>query len=943
MRSLICLLIILSFSLRAEVYDAPVIPLDFMQNPPSIEWKELKTKHFQLIFPKDVEREAKRVAFLLEKAYPFVTRSMEEFPERIPLVLQNQSVSSNGFVTLAPRRSEWFLTPAIDPEITNTEWLKTLAIHEFRHIVQFQKGRRGFNKAFYLVLGEAGQALGLAFTMPAWFFEGDAVGIETALTKGGRGRLPLFERDLKALLLSGQKFSYDKTHLGSYEDYIPNHYVYGYFYTSWLRNEYGDLFLSKLSSDAAEYSWNPLSFYNATDRLTGERFEKFYKKVMNELMTEWKKRSLELKPTEYEIRNLGKRFGWTNFLYPQLTQKGEILALKKGLSFIEEFVLLNGKDEEHLFYPAALHNDHPFKLRNDKFAFFEVELDPRWGYRDYARLKVYDIKKREFILDKRKVKGRHAVLSESGDLGYLEWSPEQEQSLVVLDLKGNEKKRISLPQDQIITSFDWINENEVVLVARDFNENKTLLKFNLSNGISQELIPKTVSNLGFVSVEEGQIFFESSESGIDNIYLLTPEGSRKITTSRYGAYAPEFSGGKLIYNDYSEKGMNIVQKTSEYSTKEESSNSFYPIYEKFSKSENIQQFELELLKETDLPETKNYSQTANAINLHSWVLLAPPLSASVTAIGLSRDILNKFTLGAGANYNLNERTLQGFATAAWSHLYTAFDLRAGYGSRRDDFIIAGNEIDNKWEEGTLEAGVSIPWQYLQGRFSHSFTVRAFSTLIKVTNKLSNDLTEVTDGVLFSPGAEMSYAWLSRTARRDLNPEYGFTVDGRFEEGKDISGRDMKGRLVSGDSRLFLPGLWHHHSFFHQFAYEKQNDLSYQYESRVLYPRGTKNFFLDEFTKYSANYSMPLFYPDWNLSRYFYLRRISLNLFYDELNGRLLGFPYKAASTGWETIFETSVLRLAFPLSIGVRGSYLINGIERRNNYEVFLATNVVQF
>jgi hypothetical protein len=186
--------LVISSFLQASVIEAPLIQVDFQQNPDSLKWKKIDTLHFEIIFPHEVEAKAQKVAHLLEAAYPLVSRGLEVLPKKISLILQNQSTISNGFVTLAPRRSEWYLTPAVDPELTNTEWMKTLAVHEFRHVVQFQKSRQGVNRVFEIFLGEIGQALGIGLSMPPWFLEGDAVGIETALTKGGRGRLPLFER-----------------------------------------------------------------------------------------------------------------------------------------------------------------------------------------------------------------------------------------------------------------------------------------------------------------------------------------------------------------------------------------------------------------------------------------------------------------------------------------------------------------------------------------------------------------------------------------------------------------------------------------------------------------------------------------------------------------------------------------------------------------------------
>jgi hypothetical protein len=300
--------------------------------------------------------------------------------------------------------------------------------------------------------------------------------------------------------------------------------------------------------------------------------------------------------------------------------------------------------------------------------------------------------------------------------------------------------------------------------------------------------------------------------------------------------------------------------------------------------------------------------------------------------------MNKFSLMGGGEYNLNEQTLQGFTSATWSHLYPVFDLRAAYGNRRQTYRQSGEEFENKWEEGTFEAGVNIPWRRISGAFLENFTVRAFSRLIKVTNKLDGGADEVSDGALYSPGMEVSYSYLQRFSRRDINPGLGLTFEGRVEEGKDITGTGQRGSLASADTQLFLPGFWHHHSFYHQIAYERQRSGAYEYASQILYPRGTMSTFLQEFVKYSGNYLLPLFYPDWNLSRYLYLKRVTLNLFYDELSGYHRSFDYRAASTGWETILELHLARIFLPLSLGVRGSYVLEGAEKEQNYEIFLSS-----
>lgn len=935
------MMLFFSFSLWAQVIEAPINSIDFMQNPSGIEWREIETEHFQLIFPSFIEKEAQRAAHLLETAYPYVTRSLEEKPPRISLVLQAHTTESNGFVTLAPRRSEFFLTPSVNPVLGNTEWVKTLSIHELRHVVQFQKGRRGFSKFLYVILGEVGQALGLAFTAPPWLFEGDAVGIETALTEGGRGRLPLFERDLRTLLVSGQDYDYDKAHLGSYDDYIPNHYVYGYFYTSFLRNNYGDLFLSRVMNASAESAYNPLSFYNAMDRYLPEGdFEDFYRGVIKELTHEWKSRLDKLAVTKYEVKNPKKKFGWTNYLYPQKTSSGT-LALKNGLSFIDHFVLISEGQEEKLFYPGILNQEYPFKVREDQLAWVEVDIHPRWGYQDFTCLRTYDVKNDKHTLKKCGLKLRLAIFDHMAQkLAAVEWNENQEQSLLILDREGSVIKRYLYPSDEVISSLDWIDEKNLVLVIKDHDDNKSLIKFDLEKSETDVLVPATKTNLGFVAVEAGEIFLESPESGIDNLYHFNKKLTQ-ITTSSFGAYAPELKGNDLIYSEYTPEGMVIAKKKNNWKEPAPSEGSFLPYFEKFAVSEKFDLFTKDLATKKTR-ESSEYSQFSHSLNVHSWLIFAPPLSNSITAQGYSRDILNNLSLSAGASYNLNEQTTQGFVGLAFSHFYPVFDLRAAYGGRRQDITLNGRKLENRWEEGTLEAGLQIPWNSIQGRFTQQFSLRTFAKVIQVNNKISNDREELTNNALFSPGVELGFGFVARKSHRDIYSPLGLLLSVRAEEGKDISGDDERGAIYSADSRLFLPGFWKHHSFFHQIAYEKQRDEFYQYESEIIYPRGTRSPFLDEFFKYSGNYTLPLFYPDWNLSRYLYVKRIYGNLFYDFIDGRVEANKYRASSAGWEMIFELLPLRLAFPIGIGVRGSYPIEGKEDPE-YEVFLATTLTDF
>src|SRR5690606_6502261 len=83
----------------------------------------------------------------------------------------------------------------------NQEWLPNLALHELRHVAQFDKLTGKLKAPFFEQLAFALYGLNL----PAWYFEGDAVQVETFYSNGGRGRLPSWEMPLRANILSGNR------------------------------------------------------------------------------------------------------------------------------------------------------------------------------------------------------------------------------------------------------------------------------------------------------------------------------------------------------------------------------------------------------------------------------------------------------------------------------------------------------------------------------------------------------------------------------------------------------------------------------------------------------------------------------------------------------------------------------------------------------------------
>src|SRR5690606_11002982 len=111
--------------------------IDDDQAHSSVKWRQIDTENFRLIFPSTFENTAKKLARQLPKTQEESRKNLKTSPPKITLVLQGNDLLQNGFVQLALRKSEMFPIPSSTAD--NQEWLPNLALHELRHVAQFDK------------------------------------------------------------------------------------------------------------------------------------------------------------------------------------------------------------------------------------------------------------------------------------------------------------------------------------------------------------------------------------------------------------------------------------------------------------------------------------------------------------------------------------------------------------------------------------------------------------------------------------------------------------------------------------------------------------------------------------------------------------------------------------------------------------------------------------
>lgn len=963
----ILFLIICSF-LYLEVCSQTVMD----NNPPGLRWQQVNTPNFRVLFPRGFETQATRVANTLEHMHKAEARTLGSSPRKISVILQNQSATSNGFVSILPRRSEFFTMPPQDYNFVGTnDWLDLLASHEYRHVVQYQHATRGFNRAIYYLFGSTTLAGMAQAAAPQWFWEGDAVATETAFTPSGRGRIPNFDLVMRTNFLEGRTFNYHKQYLRSYKHNIPDHYVLGYHMVSYLRRKTGDPEIwGKITARAWNVPFIPFAFSNAIHNKTGLYVTDLYNEMAADLKKEWQQGVDKLTLTTFSKVHLRTSKRYTDYLYPQVTHEGDVVAMKRGIGDIEKFILLKDGKEKKLFTPGFVNDAGMLSVSHSKIAWSEYGYDPRYGVKNYSLIKVYDYK----LKRKRVIGGKHerlsgASLSPDGkQLVAVRSGVDYKNTLLLIDANtGMTIKEFQNPENYFYAMPRWNDTGKKIVVLKTSKAGKTISVIDVDSGSSNDVLPVTQENVGHPVMYGKHLFFNSPVWGIDNIYEFNLETNTRyqVTSSKYAAYNPSVSadGKTIYYNEQTRDGLDVVKiPFDESAWKVFNTTTLSPdnFYDHLVEQEGRPHL-LDSVPQTSLPVTK-YSTLKGVINPYNW---GPYVSNDLAQINIgvtSRDILSTTSITAGYLYDINEGTFSWNAGLSYQGLYPILDLDVLAGNRETEETDFGNSVKFTWDEVTAEGGLRIPLQLTNSKYSRSLSIgnavgftktSAFESTVtrggtviyrgpeRVTVAYDTLLflykDQLNDGNLLYNNFNFSFYNLLKRSRRDFLSRWGQTLN--VDLLNTPYGSDFEGRLLAVRSTLYFPGLFKHHFLYTRLGYQEslqgtETNL-YTFRNKLSKPRGHSYPADEKFFSFSANYALPVWYPDIAIGPLLNIQRIKANFFYDYGKGKGKQYYYKIdsnsiyystsneiyQSVGVETTFDFNIMRFLPKFEVGFRSTY----------------------
>ena len=956
--------------------------------PPSVRWNRMTSEHYDIIYPEGIDSLARVYLYNFEKTRDFTKEGLNIEPPAYPLILHPYLFTTQdleGGLSCAPNRVDLFTTPDFTP-LSGRSWELYQALLYGRNIAQMGHYKVGIYKFLNIIGGEQGTVVGAGLYPASKILSGDAIQNETDYPGLGSGDSPEMLKFFRAKFVAGEHRSYTRWKFGTYTDYNPLKYEFGYLVSEYMRYNSGNFYTGgDILEEQVRSWWRIFSVsHRSYIRGSGLTFRKNLRHAEELLAEVWRSDLETRKPfTPVDTIPARKDRRYVEYMSP-VPLNGKIYATLKGVDYGKSLVSFdeNGRRRELTQFSKDAGNLVP---DGDKtFLFSEVIPDPRWDLRKYSILREYDVSTGHFRNITHKSRLVNPVYSASRDsILAVDLKVDGKSDAVILDrATGRELGRISAPEGCRITGIVRSQDAYFATVINDSGIGLACFR----NGRWTDIVkPQEKSIRDLRACSDGSLYFISDLDGISNVYIYHPDEERlqRLTTARFsvaGAYIDE-KNRSLLYSDFNSKGYTPVRASFDSLAWKDASFTEHrfldsiPIINSKLAAEYVQPLPADkdsLLRESifQLP-SKRYSKTTHAFRIHSWaplyVNLADILNDRLSGFKL-QEYYKVASLGAMVIGQNNLGTL--FGTAAYSYhkgfhaahlnlnysgLYPVFDLTASFNDRykTTQNIVEmdyGRYVETRLDTIHKPAVEAMLTTYIPFNLSSEGWDRGFTPELQY--KLTNDEITVntrTFHISHSIQYGLTYYSLAERPRSALSPRWGVGLE---IKGQNMFGyKEASGNMLYQKIYLYLPGVIREQGTKITFSWQHQytNQSYYNYMSNLAsVPRGYSKEILMDYRKISLDYAIPINGIDGGIPWLMYIKRIQIVPFVDYAHdskhlliddkGYVTGtVPKNYFSFGTALLIGAHWCNIGTELKLGVRYARTIEG---HNSFSFIMSTGL---
>ncbi len=874
------------------------------QDPSSIRWRTMETDKFQFIYPDYYESEVQCLSRYCDTfAYYNYTEMDIPFTKRqtkTPVVFHAVGSYSNGLSVWAPKRIELWMAP---PQSTYSQpWLQQLMLHEYRHELQMEALNQNGVGALTSVFGQhvVGAVAGLM--VPMWYLEGDATWAETILSSSGRGRKGSFAAPYRALTdKTNPPFSYSKAAFGSYKDYVPGDYNLGYLLVGYDRMTCADYWKDGFGSVASKF-WTLKPMYKGDFEAEYDSAMAYWKKYWNTFPDD---------TSSTAMRISGSTHTYSVYTAAGLSKAGNVIALRSTMDSPTALVAIDSFKGECKLSDMINIYDEYFSQYGTKLAYIQMRPDKRWNV-IYNNLVVYDIETNDTKTLTRKRNIFSPSFSSTGKVVALEVMDNSDTYLLIFDTSFVEVRRIKLPVGCQYSYPAWSNdENSIFMIAIAMQDGAGIVSFDLQSDELSFITNPQRYTLSHLRSCGDTLFYISDQTAVPQVfsYNIYNGSVAQQTLSRYGvgSYIIVGNDNKLIYSDYTASGYMLAKDTL---------NNIPVSGDTFAVLPHINYKNIPPIPpvtDTVYP-SKPYRKWTHLFDFHSWAPVSISPSSQEVDLGVSlfsQNLLGTSVLTAGWEFDYNTLKNKYYIDYEYAGWYPVVSFKNSYAGL--EYWV--DDMERMVNYGQLQSSIAATFPFLFTSGNHFYSLGFTTQFIYGTHFESYDWLEIPDvvfgciSVSFTHHTEKPYRYLYHPWLQQL------VVSAE-------SGMGLADNALSVATNFYFPSPISTHSIRIGMAgryIDKVNGI--RLNSMVGAPRGYRYINTNELmASLSLNYSFPFLYPDWDMARLAYVKRLTANIFADMAVDNVS----KYKSVGLELNANLNALQISTPITIGLRTSYLLN-------------------
>ncbi|MFC7666244.1 TolB family protein [Hymenobacter humi] len=367
-------------------------------------------------------------------------------------------------------------------------------------------------------------------------------------------------------------------------------------------------------------------------------------------------------------------------------------------------------------------------------------------------------------------------------------------ALVLLDAQtGAEIQTLPNPQNDFYQQPRWHPDGRRVVAVSLRQAGKTIVVIDLATGTTQDLLPVANVNLANPLPWRGFVLYNSSQSGIDNLYAVSARTGQtyRVTSRPLGAYhaavAPD--GRTLAFHDYRATGARVVEMPLDTTAWMPIATAKADIPGPYAAALTAREPAGELLTQLTQPEAaaprygvQRYSPLRHAFNVFSYGVVQSPMGNAVSLGIRSQDLLNTTQVFAGVGYDQVERTASVVGALSYQALYPVLDVDVTYGGRDAAIIFRGQTLRDQWQYTRLSAGLRLPLNLTHSKYFQGLTIGTYFLHEKVFdyNLPVRRRTETgPNSPLNAVQTTVSYASQLKRSARDVAPRWGSSFLGTW--------------------------------------------------------------------------------------------------------------------------------------------------------------------